>query len=91
MSQRIRYSKQTDGTFRSVRAFSAREGDVVIVYNSETFEAKILNAATDAVLLATSSKSNHEMKKAIKKSLNELGVVFVVESRSKRVYTDEAS
>lgn len=90
MNQRIRYTKNTDGTYVSTKYYRSENGKEYIAgYSQEDDHCTgyVLNIAenTSTNLRATSP---HKIKIAIKRELERLGCSFSAETRGKKQNED---
>jgi hypothetical protein len=82
MNSRIRYSKEADGSFISMRIIISRDGNEYrVVLSPDELTAYIINLRT-ADRLELTAGHRDKVKRMVKKKLKELGCRFLKEERS---------
>ena len=85
-AQRIRYIKEVDGSYRSGQYVKSVDGkEYVCGLSPDMLTGYVCSTSvTDPVMVKVAGPSSHKTKIAVKKVLEQLGVVFVKESREGR-------
>lgn len=85
MEKRIRYIKQADGSFTSMRVLKNSTGaDLRPVISPDGKTGAVTSAVSGEILITVRGTSAHKTKIALKEALETLGVVFIPETRRKR-------